>query len=115
MSRKKKNDNDGFEYFQEMHFGGLVDKVPEEKQFKEKNIKYVDVPDIYPIDSRNFYKFKGSIKRFNDIVISNFETTTKAKSEAEAINNIKFQAKKKLGLEASAGGFALVGKVFRID
>ena len=48
------------------------------------------------------YRYTGEVIRFDKIVINNFDCTTTAKSEAQALNNIKFKAKLRLKLEKNA-------------
>ena len=51
----------------------------------------------YDYDSR-YYSYKGPVLRFGKEVIHNYTAVTKAKSEKQAINKLKSQAKVKLGL-----------------
>lgn len=48
------------------------------------------------------YRYVGEVMRFDKVVINNFDCTTTAKSEAQALNNIKFKAKLRLRLEKTA-------------
>lgn len=48
------------------------------------------------------YHYVGEVIRFGKVVMDNFECATMAKSEAQALNNIKFKAKQKLGYERTA-------------
>ena len=48
------------------------------------------------------YRYTGEVIRFDKVVINNFDCTTTAKSEAQALNNIKFKAKLRLKLEKTA-------------
>ena len=48
------------------------------------------------------YNYVGEVMRFDKVVINNFDCITTAKSEAQALNNIKFKAKLRLKLEKTA-------------
>jgi len=96
MGSKRRNDD--YKYYQQITINGIVDVTDSDEP--ENSIK-----------EKELYKYDGAVKRFDKIVIHRFVACTYAASEKKAIQNIIFQAKKKLGLEPSVGGFKLVGKV----
>lgn len=48
------------------------------------------------------YKYEGPVKRFETIVIPRWVMYTHANSKAQALNNLKFKAKKQLKLNKMA-------------
>lgn len=114
MKRKK----DPYEYFQFITDEGLKD-TPKKVVTYEPEKKEIKVPELNPaimIDNAlNLYEFKGSVLQFDKTVIPNFIGKTKAVSEAKAISNLTFRAKRELKLEASAGGIKLVGSIKKIE
>ena len=83
--RKKKRIDDGLQYYQIITMNGLEDVKPPK-----------------PEKERHIYQYSGSVKYFDKIVIERFEATTTAVSTKQAMNNIMFRAKRKLGLAPSA-------------
>lgn len=61
------------------------------------------------------YHYVGEVMRFDRVVINNFDCTTTAKSEAQALNNIKFKAKLRLKLEKTAKVSINPGKLILIS
>ena len=61
------------------------------------------------------YHYVGEVMRFDKVVINNFDCTTTAKSEAQALNNIKFNAKLRLKLEKTAKASINPGKLILIS
>ena len=104
MAKKIKDD---YEYFQIITPEGIKDieqnilpKVEEKPKEKEKVIK-----------KKSLYYYSGSVRRFNKIVIDQFEATTMAVSIRKAEQNIIYKAKMKLGLAPNAGGITLSSKL----
>ena len=95
-----------YQYFQEITMDGLIDIKPEKNKLsvKEKPKKKI----------KDKYGYSGPVKRFDDIVITNFEAMTMALTEKQATNFITHQAKKRLGLKSSAGGVKLCNKVVKL-
>ena len=85
----------GYEYYQKITEDGIVTETNTEPTEKH-------------------YSFSGSIFRFGKYV-SDFRADTFAKSEAQARNNLTYQAKKQLRLMPNAGGIKLVGKLTKVD
>lgn len=48
------------------------------------------------------YKYEGPVRRFEDIVITKWVMYTHASSQAQALSNLKFKAKKVLKLNKTA-------------
>lgn len=67
------------------------------------------------ISEKDVYTYSGPVKHWNKTVISNFDATTQAVSEKQAINNFLYQVKKRLNLSVSAGGVRLVNKVHKVE
>lgn len=86
----KRTSDDGYKYYQEITSEGLVDviELPPENRFKE-------------------YSYCGDVYQYGKVVLHKFKATTFAVSEAKAKQNILFQAKNKLNLKPSTGGFVL--------
>jgi hypothetical protein len=97
MARKKKNIDDGLQYYQIITMNGLEDVKPPK-----------------PEKERYIYQYSGSVKQFDRIVIEHFEATTTAVSAKQALNNIAFRAKRKLGLAPNAK-IELTAKIQVID
>lgn len=89
------------EYFQKMTLTGLVD------------IKTVSEPEKKPQKSKSKYVYIGPVYRYNYLIFDNIEITTLAVSEAQALNNVLFQIKKKAGYTAGASGFKLKGSIWK--
>lgn len=107
---KKKNE-DSYEYYQIISNDGLKD-TPKKKESIYNKIPETDkAPKVKPENAMKLYHFKGSVLYFDKIVIGIFDKKTMAVSEAQAINNLTFRAKKDLKLEANAGGVKLVGSI----
>ena len=102
MSNKKKiSDND--QYYQRMTLTGFEDIEP---------VK-VNKPSSVVTTKKDSYTYIGPVYRYNVRVIDKFEVKTQAVSEAQAINNVLYRAKKKLGLSAGAGGIKLKGTIYK--
>lgn len=110
---KRKNYDDGLEYFQIMTTDGFVNIVytpKEETEFKDTERVFEQKK-----DKRKLYTFKGKILRYDQCLSDNFKRSTLAVSEQQAINNIMFAAKKLCNLKPSVGGFKLVGDLTSED
>lgn len=51
---------------------------------------------------RILYKYHGSVKQFNSIIIRDFDGQTLATSEKQALNNLSYQIKRVLKLSPNA-------------
>lgn len=51
---------------------------------------------------RILYKYHGSVKQFNSIIIRDFDGQTLATSEKQALNNLSYQIKRILKLSPTA-------------
>ena len=102
MSNKKKSSDDD-QYYQRMTLTGFEDIEPEK----------VNKPSSVITTKKDSYTYIGPVYRYNICVIDKFEVKTQAVSEAQAINNVLYRAKKKLGLSAGAGGIKLKGTIYK--
>lgn len=64
--------------------------------------------------TRNWYAYKGGVRRYDQIVASSFQAETCAVSEKQATNNILQQYKRENGFAPGAGAFSLTGKVVKM-
>ena len=64
---------------------------------------------------KSIYTYSGPVKHWDKTVISNFNATTQAVSEKQAINNFLYQVKKRLNLSVSVGGIRLINKVHKVE
>ena len=55
------------------------------------------------------YTYCGAVYQFDSILMRDWQTSTRAVSEKQAMARILGQAKKRLGYSYSAGGFRLKG------
>lgn len=112
MGRKSKQPKKDLKYFQTMTLDGLVDNPKQSSEELKTDDKKVDEKSI---DNRKLFAYRGAVYRYADLVIPDFKATTKAKSEKEARNNIRYQAKMRLKLLPSVGGIKLTGHLVQVD
>lgn len=65
--------------------------------------------------TRNWYAYKGGVRRYEQIVAASFQAETCAASEKQAANNILQQYKRENGFAPGAGAFSLTGKVVKLE
>jgi hypothetical protein len=49
------------------------------------------------MQQKKFFHYHGTVKHFDSIISRNFDDTTMAVSEKQALSNLQFKAKRKLG------------------
>ena len=61
------------------------------------------------------YSYQGGVRRYNQIIASDFTAQTMAVSEKQAVNNILHQYKTEHGYLPGASAFSLTGSVERCE